>query len=100
MNDDDSRAIRRIEHRLAVACGQTRRVEAGMLLSIAEYINDLAIYGGWHELIDKYLKLRDQYTGQYILAPYILIDLSRREHQEERVYLLPNGEKLISKSLT
>ena len=52
-----------------------------MLMGIACEINDNVIYGvpGWRELRDKYLKLRDQYTGQYILAPYILIDLSRRE---------------------
>jgi hypothetical protein len=86
MQEPRAHAIRSIEHRLAMASGQGRHIEAQMLLHIAEYINDIAINtpkGRGVKLRDKYLALKDKYTGEYILAPYIWADLGRRESNGE-----------------
>jgi hypothetical protein len=71
-----------------------------MLLRIAEEINDEAIYAPARglKLRDKYLKLRDKYTGQYVLAPYIWIDLGRREFQSKLTNSAEH-KKLIAESL-
>jgi len=76
MTDDDSRAyaLQRIEHRLAVACGQQPGIEAATVRSVAAYINEIAIYSplAWgHEL-------RSKYTGQQDRSLYINSEDLRR----------------------
>src|SRR5262245_17274838 len=76
MTDDDSRAyaLRRIEHRLAVASGQQPGIEAATVRSVAAYINEIAIYSPlpWgHEL-------RGKYTGQQDIPSYVDPEALRR----------------------
>jgi hypothetical protein len=68
-----------------------------MLLTLAHEINDNVVYGapGWRDLRDKYLKLRDKYTGEHILAPYILLELSRRDDADSKS-LTAKHAKLIA----
>jgi len=98
--DDDwkEQAVHRIEHRLAIACGHGNGF--WMRLGIASDLNDNVIYGasGWRQLRDECLKLRDKYTGEYVLAPYIWADLGRRESRGE-VVNSADHKKLIAKSL-
>jgi RNA polymerase sigma factor (sigma-70 family) len=94
MDDSDfetdlARAIERIEIRLAIACGQTPRIEEAMHEVAARVINDeygyMAVRHGllWREVREKYLR-----DGS-VLAPYILADDIRREIEESEARQLP-----------
>jgi DNA-directed RNA polymerase specialized sigma subunit len=87
-------AARRIEHRLAVACGQPESIEAATLQSIAEEINDGVFYNwpGWSEIRSKYIARGPEGSwwfsknGEHILAAYIRDDLEHglKQRQEQR----------------
>ena len=93
--ETDAWALRRIERRLAVACGQPESIEAGMLRSIAAEINDMIFFNvqGWREISSKYTGKKApegswwfSENGEHILAAYIRDDLEHglKQRQKER----------------
>jgi hypothetical protein len=101
MSDDDKwfkNAVARVEHQYVRAVGGGSVLR---FLRIAEYINDIAIGGPrWgRRLRDKYLKFTDEWTGERVLEPYILVDLARRESNGAVKYLTPEQRDLAAKIL-